>query len=145
MTTKGPSKPRPGSADDALVNGIVNLLKFGECHALFVIAIPSHNRKGKRLKLGLQSDWANAAMKLCADEFSGATAMMSHKGIYKSETGEYLWDDTILVQAFAEPDRLQEVEVLRRLVAFARDMRVTLNQEAVMLVFDNVMTFVKAA
>src|SRR5216117_3607975 len=115
MSKKDAKKPQPGTADDALVNRIVNLLNFGECHALFMIAIPSYSRDGKKLIMGKQSDWANAAMKLCADEFTGATAIMSHKGIYKADSGEYQWDDTILIQAFAEPDKLQRVDVLKRI------------------------------
>ena len=66
------------------------------------------------------------------------------KGIYKSDKGEYLWDDTILIQGFTGLQSLDDFDTVKAVVDFARRMRVELDQEAVMVVFNNIMRFIKA-
>lgn len=136
-------KPASGGTD-ALVDGVVNDVRFDRADAIVMIGIPSHDSKKKPLPKGKQSEWATAAMKKFADLFGGATALRSYKGIYKSDSGEYLWDDTILIQAFTEPDMLQDEAAVGHVVEFARRMRKELDQEAVFVVFNNIMRFIKA-
>lgn len=132
------------SAGDGVVDGIVNDLRFDRADSIVMIGIPSHERTNAPLAQGKQSEYATAAMEKFADLFGGATALRSYKGIYKSDTGKYLWDDTILIQAFTSTDNLQNEDTVKEVVAFARKMRKELNQEAVMVVFNNVMRFIKA-
>lgn len=132
------------SGGDGLVDGIVSDLRFDRADSIVMIGIPSHERTNKPLAQSKQSEYATAAMEKFADLFGGATALRSYKGIYKSDTGKYLWDDTILIQAFTSPDNLQNEDTVKDVVAFARKMQKELNQEAVMVVFNNVMRFVKA-
>lgn len=132
------------SGGDGVVDGIVNDLRFDRADSIVMIGIPSHERTNVPLAQGKQSEYATAAMEKFADLFGGATALRSYKGIYKSDTGNYLWDDTILIQAFTSPDNLQNEDTVKEVVTFARRMRKELNQEAVMVVFNNVMRFIKA-
>jgi hypothetical protein len=132
------------SGGDGVVDGIVNDLRFDRADSIVMIGIPSHERTNEPLAQGKQSEYATAAMEKFADLFGGATALRSYKGIYKSDTGKYLWDDTILIQAFTSSDKLQNEDTVKEVVTFARKMRKELNQEAVMVVFNNVMRFIKA-
>jgi hypothetical protein len=129
---------------DAVVAGIVNDLRFDRADSIVMIGIPSHERTKAPLAPGKQSEYATAAMEKFADLFGGATALRSYKGIYKSAADEYLWDDTILIQSFTAPDTLQKESTVRAVVTFARKIQKDLNQEAVMVVFNNVMRFIKA-
>jgi hypothetical protein len=72
MAKRGPA--------DQLVTDIIADIRFDRADAIVIIAIPSHNRKGKALVKGQQSRWANAAMELFGDFFGGATALRSYKG-----------------------------------------------------------------
>lgn len=132
------------SGDNALVGGIIKDLRFSRADSIVVIAIPSHDRRKQLLPPGSQFEYATAAMEKFADLFGGATALKTYKGIYKSKTGAYLWDDTILIQSFTSPSKLEDEAILKQVVAFARKMRSALDQEAVMVVFNNVMHFIEA-
>lgn len=129
---------------DSIVDGIVNDLRFDRADSIVMIGIPSHERTNAPLAQGKQSEYATAAMEKFADLFGGATALRSYKGIYKSDSGKYLWDDTILIQAFTSTDNLQNETTVLEVVRFARKLQKDLNQEAVMVVFNNVMRFIKA-
>lgn len=133
-----------GSSGDAVVDGIINDIRFDRADSIVMIGIPSHERTNARLAQGKQSEYATAAMEKFADLFGGATALRSYRGIYKSDNGKYLWDDTILIQAFTSPDNLQNAATVKDVVVFARKMRKDLNQETVMVVFNNMMRFIKA-
>lgn len=136
-----------GKATDPFVEGIVHDVRFARADAMVMIGVPSHrwdDKQGKNVPLTDQARWANSAMELFADHFGGATALRSHKGIYKSTSGEYHWDDTILIQAFTSPDTLQEYQRVKDVVDFGRRMRIALQQEAVFVVFNNVVRFLKA-
>jgi hypothetical protein len=109
-----------------------------------MIAVPSHDQDNKPLDSGLQSQWATAAMEKFRDLFVGATAMPGCKGIYRSDAGKTIWDDPILVQSFCSSDVLQDERTVRDVVVFARKMRAALKQDAVMVVFNNLMKFIKA-
>ncbi|MBS0187920.1 MAG: hypothetical protein JSS51_07615 [Planctomycetes bacterium] len=132
------------SVGDALVEEILRDLRFNRADAIVMIAVPSHDHRNKPLDSGLQSRWATAAMEKFRDLFVGATAMPGCKGIYRSDAGTTIWDEPILVQSFCATDVLQEERTVRELVSFARKMRVDLKQDAVMVVFNNLMKFIKA-
>jgi hypothetical protein len=137
---------RGAGSTDSLVEEIVGDVRFDRADALAMIGIPSHTQSNKALPAGAQSKWATAAMRLFADLFGGATALHSHKGIYKSlNSGDYLWDDTILIESFTPPNVLQDEQIVAEVVAFARNMRRDLDQEAVFVVFNNVVRFVGEA
>jgi hypothetical protein len=131
------------NAPDDLVEGIVNDVRFDKADAIVVIAIPSHDFQSRALEQGKQSRYATAAMQKFADLFGGATALRSYKGIYRADSGKHIWDDTILIQAFCDPTKLNDIETIRSVVQFARSMCKQLDQEAVMVVFNNVMRFVR--
>src|SRR4051812_37308920 len=118
---------------DQLITDIIADIRFDRADAIVIIAIPSHMQSGEAMAKGQQSRWANAAMELFADLFGGATALRSYKGIYKSDDGKYLWDDTILIQGFTGLESLDDYDTIKSVVDFAKRMRVALDQEAVMV------------
>jgi len=128
----------------AFATGILSDLRFNRNDHIVTICVPSHDRNSQPLPDGAQARWATEAMEKLADLFQGATALQSHKGIYKSRRRGYLWDDTILIQSFARKSEIENVQTLLALVAFARDMRRKLSQEAVLLTFDNILRFITA-
>jgi hypothetical protein len=110
---------------------------------LVMIAVPSHNRNNKELGDALIGEWASNALKLMADLFKGGTAYKAHKGVYKTDEGQYLWDDPIIVESFAHVEAIHDPYNLNELVGFAKRMGKALDQAAIMLVFGTVMYYVE--
>ena len=127
---------------DTFAKGVLADLRFSRTDHIVTLFVPSHDRNQNALGDGVQSQWANAAMERLADLFQGATAMMSHAGIYKSRRNHYLWDNTIVIQSFAKKSQLEDEKTLRALGEFAGQMKRSLSQEAVLIAFDNLVRFV---
>jgi hypothetical protein len=127
---------------EEIVVDVIDALEWERSDDLIQIAVPSHEQDETPLGRERQQEWAKKTMRLLADHFQGATAQRSNKGVYKLGS-RYLWDDTILVQSFAPCDTLKDVSVVREVIKFAQEMRRELNQDSVMVVFNNVMRFVK--
>lgn len=107
---------------------------------LIILAIPSHDKKNK--PLNNQEVWASEAMELFAHIFGGATAFKTFKGVFKSEDGDtLLWDNPILIEAYAERDAVENRENLNRLLDFIKRMKRGTHQESVMLVLNNYARF----
>lgn len=138
------AKAGASKAVDHVVQGIIDDILIHKKYAIIMIAIPSRDKKNNELPDTKQGEWHRSAMKLFADLFVGATSMRTHKGIYKSDEGDYLWDDSILVQSWVKPSTVEKTEVVQTVVDFARKMRRELNQEAVLVIFDEVVRFIKA-
>jgi hypothetical protein len=124
------------------VNKIISLLSSEAPQETVILVIPSHDRKNKELNDVRVKEWASQAMRLFADLYVGATAFETFKGIYKTEDGEYLLDNPILIESYATVEAIESPDNLNQLVRFAKRMGKDLNQAAVMLVIGQVMFYV---
>lgn len=128
-------------ANSPTAKQIIAQLRSGEPHTLVIVAIPSHDRRNKPIHN--QELWADAALKVFSKLYGGATAFKTFKGIYRSESGEDLYDEPIMIESYVERSRVEEVGRLELLLKFLHRMRREANQEVVLLVFDNHLCLVK--
>lgn len=108
-----------------------------------MIAVPSRDKLKRELGPAKMAEWAKIGMELVADLYGGGTSFEAHAGIYKSKSGEYLWDKPIIIEAFATHEAIHDPARLNLLVDYAKRMGKTLEQESVMLVFGTMMYYVE--
>ena len=111
---------------------IIAVLSGDPDQDLVILIIPSHDKHGK--PLAAQDQWADAGMKLLADLYRGATAFPGLKGIFKTDTGQYLHDMPILLESYAQNDDIMDPDKLKQLVNFLRRLGKETEQETVMVV-----------
>src|SRR5688572_8785240 len=116
------------------VRQIIALLSQEASQELVILVVPSHDRLNAELGEARQAEWASATLHLFADLYRGATAFRTFKGIYKTDDGQYLLDEPILIESFASHADIAEEAKLNELVRFAKRMGRELNQAAIMLV-----------
>lgn len=75
--------------------------------------------------------------------FRGATAFQALKGIFKTDEGQYLEDDPVLIESYASEEAIMDANNLDSLVRFAKRMGKDLQQEAIMIVVGQVMFFIE--
>lgn len=143
MAKKKQAEPPDDDFIDSIVADVVDALEWDRSDDLIQIAVPSHEKDETPLGKQKQQEWAKKTMRLFADLFQGATAQRTNKGVYKLGK-KYLWDDTILVQSYAPCDSLKKAAIVKKVIQYALEMRRELNQDSVMVVFNNVMRFIKA-
>jgi len=110
-------------------------LKDGSRHDLVILAIPSHDRDNK--PLNNQLVWADAGLETFSELYGGATAFQTFKGIFRSESGEDLWDEPILIEAYAERAKVENTHTLAVLLEFIRRMKRATHQESILLVIND--------
>ena len=106
-----------------------------------ILVIPSHDKKNIELKD--QDFWATGALELFADLYRGATAFKTFKGIYKTDEGDYLIDQPILIESYAVVDDIKDEQKLSELRGFSLHMGREANQDCVMLVIGHVRFYVE--
>ncbi len=121
---------------------VIATLKAGIRHDLVILAIPSHDRKNK--KISDQDQWADEALRLFSTLYGGATAFETFAGVYKSSEDEDLWDEPILIESYAERERVESESNLKELLDFARRMRKGTDQESILLVLNEYRWFIGA-
>ncbi|MFI4891880.1 MAG: hypothetical protein ACIAQ0_00390 [Phycisphaerales bacterium JB058] len=124
----------------SIENQIREGLSAGEQSDTIMLAIPSHDQQ--QVLLVNQGLWADDALAVFADLYGGATAFQAYAGIYKSTDGRHLRDNTIMVECLCNRDDAENPIKIRTLCDFCRRMKEETNQEAVMLVVNNMMYFV---
>ena len=82
-------------------------------------------------------------MELFAGLYGGATAFQNLRGVFRAENANLLWDEPVLVEAYAARADTENPALLAKLDKFARHMREQLRQEAVMLVVNDCMHLVR--
>ena len=121
---------------------IICSLRYDTRQDLLILFIPSHDKNQKNLSD--QNMWAEAAMKTIGDLFGGATAFKALTGVYKSDAdGKLLHDNPIVVESYVARDDIENPDRLRALTEFAKRMGRETNQEAVGLVLNNCIHFIK--
>lgn len=115
-------------------------LKNGDRHDLVILAIPSHDKNNK--PLSTQEVWADSGMELFSELYGGATAFQTWKGIYRSETGEDLWDTPILIESFVDRELVEDDQRLELLLDFIRRMKRQMRQESILLVINEWRRFI---
>jgi predicted metal-dependent phosphoesterase TrpH len=121
---------------DEAVERVISTLQAETRQDLVILAIPSHDRKGK--KLNNQDQWAEAALDLFAELYGGATALNTFAGIYKDAGGKIHKDKPIMVESYAARADLEDMDKARQLCDFIRRMGRETRQAAVALVINNV-------
>jgi hypothetical protein len=135
-----------GDGDKGLfpeIDQIISLLASGGKQELVILVVPSHDRRNQPLGDARTGEWADAAMRLLADLYRGATAFKTFKGIFKADDGTYLYDEPILIESYASEEEIQSPAKLAELVRFTKRMGRELSQAAVMLVIGQVMFYIK--
>jgi hypothetical protein len=123
------SKPSPG--DDLLKE-----LEAGKRRTLVILPIPSHDKDDK--KLSNQDQWADAALDLFAELYSGATAFATYAGIYRDKVrNKDLKDKPILIESYAEMEKVKDARRSTKLVEFMKRMGRETKQAAVIVIIDN--------
>ena len=120
----------------SVVQTIISTIHSEERQDIVILIIPSHDKHDKPLKD--QDVWANAAMELFADLYTGATAFETFQGIYKDSDGKIYRDKPILIETYVKREALADVENLRKLVDFAKRMGRDARQKAVALIVNDV-------
>lgn len=120
---------------------VVANLKAGVKHDHVVLAVPSHDRRNNPITT--QEFWVEEAMKVISGLYGGGTAFQAYAGVYRSETGEDLWDRPVLVESYAEREDVEDESKLVRLLQFVRRMREQTDQECVLLVVNEYRYFIK--
>ncbi len=115
------------------IEDFIAVLQSGEPQQeLVILVVPSHDKKNRALKD--QAEWADAALRLFADLYRGATAFAASKGVYKTDRGQYLFDVPVLIESYADVSDIENPDKLSELVAFARRMGQEAHQECVMII-----------
>jgi hypothetical protein len=125
------------------VRQIIALLSEEPSQDLVILIVPSHDKRNAELGEARQAEWASATLHLFADLYRGATAFKTFKGIYKTEEGQYLLDEPILIESFASHADIADEAKLNELVRFAKRMGHELEQAAIMLVIGKVMIYIE--
>lgn len=121
---------------------IISALRFDARQDLVILFIPSHDKDEK--PINDQSMWADAALDLLGHVFGGATAFKALVGVYRSEVdGRLLHDNPILVESYVARQDLENGQKLTELREFAKRMGKGTRQEAVGLVINNCMHFIR--
>jgi hypothetical protein len=108
----------------------------GDQQTLVVLFIASHDREEQELPD--QDVWADSALDLFADLFSGATAFSTYAGIYRDKTrGKNLRDKPILVESYTNVENVKDAAKLTALVEFMKRMGRECRQAAVGVVINN--------
>ena len=120
------------------------VLREGSRHDLVSLFVPSHDRQNE--PVNDRDIWSDEAMQIFADLYGGATAIETHKGIYKSTEGttkgQYLWDQPILIQSYAPRELVENLNNLRTLLDFMSRMRKDMRQEAVLFLVNDYRWFI---
>jgi hypothetical protein len=108
---------------------------------LFVLFIPSRTADDKPLPGGeSQTFWADTASERLTEEFGGATAFPTGKGMWlNEETGKIVREDVILVHSYAGLSRAKDPERLGRLAELLHRMGKRTKQGEVVVVIDGIM------
>ncbi len=122
---------------------IIAMLSKDSEQDMVAVVIPSHDNNNQPLAGAAIAEWTDAAMKLFADLFRGATTYECFKGIFKTDEGHYLWDKPLLIETIGDIEAIHKPENLNQIVDFAKRMGKTLKQASVMLVFGTVMYYVE--
>ncbi len=99
-----------------------------------VIAIPSRTRKKRVIKD--QDQRADAALELFARLFTGATGYRA-MGSYRSESGEILKDEPIMIESLASHEEINDEKKLRQLGEFGRRLARETDQDSVFVAIGN--------
>jgi hypothetical protein len=118
------------------VEQIISVLESGERQDVVILIIPSHDKENKPLKD--QELWANSALDLFADLYTGGTAFETFAGIYKDDKANIYRDKPILVEAYVKRSRLVDRDNLLQLLEFAKRMGREARQQAVGLIINDV-------
>jgi hypothetical protein len=112
---------------------ILEYQELGFKNVLIIIIVPSHDRNERPIRD--QTKRTRQAMKLCAELWSGATAVRALSGLFRDpSSGTDLWDKPVLVQCYVDEDSAKDLQKLGRLVAFMKRMCRDTNQAAVAFV-----------
>lgn len=104
------------------------------------MAIPSHDKNNK--PLANQELWADSGIELFAELYGGATTFHTWKGIYRSETGDNLWDTRILIESFVDRELVEDDQRLGFLLDFIKRMKRQMRQESILLVINEWRRFI---
>lgn len=141
------AKKKTGAQEKGLfendIKKLQSVIKWDQSHDRIVIIIPSHDRKNNRRND--QHEWADAAMRLCGTLYGGATAFTALKGIFKTDEGEMLHDEPLLVQSYAARQSTESADNLRQLLEFMDRMGRETKQYAVALIFNGYLHIMKIA
>jgi hypothetical protein len=108
----------------------------GDRQTLIILFIPSHDRDEKELTN--QDVWAESALDLFAELFTGATAFSTYGGIYRDQNrGKNLRDKPILVESYTSVENVKDADKLTVLVDFMKRMGRECKQAAVGVVISN--------
>jgi hypothetical protein len=108
---------------------------------LFVLFVPSADRRGKALGERIQNGWRDDALALLADLFGGATAMPRCHGVWcdRENGGNLIADESIMVQSYATESDISDSKRLGRINEFCVRMLKELRQGEVVAVVNNVL------
>jgi len=122
-------------------DNILLTLRYGGEQALIILFIPSRDKHNK--PIGNQSVWADVAATLFAELYRGATAFKAASGIFRTERGEILYDEPILLESYADRGAIENKDNLLRLLDFADRMGHETNQDTVALVVGQSIHFIR--
>jgi hypothetical protein len=115
---------------------IIAKVRSGERQDLVILIVPSHDKHNK--ELGNQDIWAEEALLLIGRLFGGATAFLTHSGVYWPDGGEPLRDKPILIESYVAREKLEDKARLIELLAFAKRMGHETRQQAVAIIVNDV-------
>src|SRR6266571_4950763 len=69
---------------------------------VFSIYVPNKDRYGS--EIGDQRRWVLEALTLLGSAGGGATAMPPVEGVWLDESGEYVWENPVVVYSYIKPD-----------------------------------------
>src|SRR5437016_5897293 len=117
------AKKKGGGSEGSLfpeVGKITSLLRSEAKQELVILVIPSHDNRNRELGVVVMTQWASNALELFADLYRGATAFKTFKGVFKTDDGQYLFDEPILIESYASTDAIEDTTRLNALVHFAK-------------------------
>lgn len=125
---------------DSVEDFVEGVLGTADPCVIVMIAIPSH-KKDEKTRIKDQDQWADAALKLFAQLFEGATGY-SARGSYRSESGKILMDEPIMIESLASIKEVSDRSNIRKLGEFAFRLARKTDQECVFMAIDNVRHYV---
>ena len=140
MGQKGQRKPTQRSLLEHTKRQVLVALETGKRKDLIILVIPSHDRKNRALPD--QNMWAEAGAEVLAEAYRGATAFKASSGIFKTDEGDILRDQPILLEAYADREQVVDDANLDALLTFAMRMGRDADQDTVMLVVNDFMHYI---
>jgi hypothetical protein len=100
------------------------------------IFVPEGKRKQSDIPKQLHDKWAIRLLAICAELFGGATGYTRGIGVWRSPSGNKVWDDVTVIESWINPDTNYLKRKMNKVASMVRRMGADLGEKEVAFVVD---------